>query len=369
MTLLFPLLLLGCGRGEAEKGEAPKAPPAPVVVAEAVEQDVPLGLSAIGTVEAINTVEVRARIGGELSRVAFERGADVRKGELLFVIDPRPYEAALREAEADSARDEARAVSGDATARRYSELVEKGYVTRQQFDEAVADAEALKAVVRADRAALERARLDLEFCSIRAPISGRAGDLLVQPGNLIRANDDDPLVVIHQVSPVFVSFSLPERNLPEIRKHAAEGTLRVRAFLPTDPASSWEGSLAFIDNAVDGATGTILLKGTFPNEDRALWPGQFVDVELVLAVRRGAVVVPMEAVQVGQEGSFVYIVREDGTAEVRPVSPGPRAGDGIVIDEGLRPGEKVVVEGQLRLAPGAKVMIQPSGGAAGATAP
>jgi multidrug efflux system membrane fusion protein len=341
---------------------------APVVVCEALRRDVPIGLKAIGSVEAIQTVEVRARVGGEISRVAFKRGRDVRRGELLFVIDPRPYEAELRQVEADSARNAARAASAEATALRYADLVEKGYVTRQEYDEAVANAEALRAEVRANQAEIERARLDLGFCSIRSPIDGRAGDLLIHPGNLVQANGEDPLVVIHQLAPVYVSFSVPERRLAEIKKQASAGTLRVEASLPEDSSSTWEGSLTFIDNAVDETTGTILLKATFPNEDRVLWPGQFVDVELTLATRRGALVVPAEAVQSGQQGGYVFVIGPDTTADLRTVRTGPRANGEIVIEEGVEPGEKVVVEGQLRLFPGAKAAVKRTEAPPGATA-
>jgi len=364
-VLAFPCFLLsGCGGDGAEGGRAGGIPPAPVVARPAEVRDVPVLLKAIGTVEAMRSVEVRARVGGELARAAFEPGADVRRDDLLFVIDPRPYEAALRQAEADSARDAARSVAAEATARRYADLVEKGYVTLQQHDEAVAASEAAKATVRADAAAALLARLDLEFCRIRSPIDGRTGDLLVHPGNLVRANDEQPLVVIHQVAPAYVAFTAAEKRLPEIESGAGQGTLRVRASVPGDSSASREGELAFIDNAVDEATGTILLKAVFPNEDRSLRPGQFVEVALTLSVRRGATVVPAEAIQSGQQGTYVFTIGPDSTAAIRPVSIGPRSDGEVVIESGVEPGELVVVEGHLRLFPGAKAVVRPAAGAA-----
>ncbi|MBM3319614.1 MAG: efflux RND transporter periplasmic adaptor subunit [Candidatus Eisenbacteria bacterium] len=357
----------GCGGGEGREAGTPhERPAAPVVVREAVRADVPLEVKTIGTVEAYRAVSVRPRIAGEIERAVFEPGAEVRRGDLLFVVDRRPFEAALRQAEADSARDAARAASAEATAQRYADLVEKGYVTRKQYDEALADAEAWRAAVRADEAALETARLNLDFCSIRAPIGGRAGDILVHPGNLVRANDESPLVVIHQITPVYVGFSVPERRLSAIRRHADEGTLRVEASLPGETASAGEGELTFLDNAADEATGTILLKATFPNEKRTLWPGQFVDVKLTLATEKGAVLLPEEAIQTGQQGSYVFIVGPGDTAELRPVRTGARWNGGVVIEEGVRAGEKVVTEGQIRLFPGAKVAVKSEAEPAGA---
>lgn len=379
------LLLAACSQGEEGKAAGRPAPAVPVTAAPAERRDVPVTLKAIGTVQAYNTVRVRPRVGGVLTRVAFREGQDVTEGDLLLVVDPRPFEAALASARADSARDAARAVSARATAQRYAELTAKDYVTQQQYDEATAAAAALEASVVADRAAIRNAALNLSFCSIRAPISGRTGNLLVRQGNLVKASDDSPLVVIQQVTPIFVSFAVPEVYLADIRRYAADGELRVEAALRTaalrsaDPgpadlgaevpggagAQVHQGSLTFIDNTVDRGTGTILLKATFANADEGLWPGQFVTATLYLTTRRGAVVVPAQAVQQGQQGSYVYAIGADQTATLKPVRAGQRWNGLVVVEEGVEAGEQVVTDGQLRLVPGAKVALKgPTGGAA-----
>jgi multidrug efflux system membrane fusion protein len=300
-------------------------------------------------------------------RIAFTEGEDVRQGDLLFVIDPRPFETALEAAKAAWDRDKAKATSAEAEARRYAGLVERGYVTKQQYDDARAGAEAAAATARADSAAVEAAGLDLAYCTIRAPISGRTGSVPVKQGSLIKANADEPLVVIQQMKPALVRFTVPERSLARIRNHSSEAPLRARAILPSDTTRAFEGVLSFFDNAVDPNTGTILLKASFPNEDAALWPGQFVDVFLDLEVRSGAVVAPPQAIQEGPQGSFVWVVGADSTAHPRPVVLGPRSGDVVVVEEGLQAGETVVVDGQLRLTKGAKTVAK-SGLSAGGPA-
>lgn len=349
-------LLSGCA-SDAPKRSGP--PPAvPVTAADAVRRDVPVALRSIGSVEALNTVMVRARVGGELTRVAFREGDDVREGQLLFAIDPRPYEAALASAQADSARDAARVIAAGAEAQRYADLVAKDFVTRQQYDDVVANAAAARATLQGDAAACRNARLNLSFCSIRAPIAGRTGDLLVEPGNLVAANGTSPLVVIRQIAPAQVGFALPERHLPEIRRRAAAGALRVTAIVRDDTTRVSEGELVFIDNTVDAGTGTIRLKATFPNADRELWPGQFVDVALTLGVRSNAVVVPARAVQTGQQGEFVFVIQSDQSVALRPVKVGEAVGDGVVVEQGLDGAERVVTDGQLRLVAGSKVEIR-----------
>jgi multidrug efflux system membrane fusion protein len=358
-------LAASCG----SKDRKPAAPPSVPVTAGVVEtKDVPLEAVAVGHVDAFSTVAVRTRVGGEITRVGFREGQDVRQGELLFEIDRRPYQAALAEAEANLERDRARAREADENLKRYAELVKKDYVTQEQFSQAKANADALKATVKADDAAVETARLNVSYCQITAPISGRTGGLLVHSGNMIKANDDRALVVINQVEPIYVTFSLPEAVLADVKKRAAAGALKVRA-LPNGPGLvPSEGTLAFIDNTVDTTTGTINLKATFPNRDRALWPGQFTNVSLTLAIEANTVVAPTPAVQAGQQGSYVYVIKADDTVEARTVVVRRTWDQWSVIDKGLAPGERVVTDGQLRLAPGAKVAVK-EGAAPAAPAP
>ena len=357
-SLLLAASLGGCTRAERK----PSAPPAVPVAAAAVEKmDVPLEVTAVGHVDAYSNVAVRTRVGGEVTKVAFREGQDVKAGDLLFELDRRPYQASLAEAEANLERDRARAREADENLKRYAELVKKDYVTREQFSQATANADALRATVKGDEAALETARLNLSYCTIAAPISGRTGGLLVHPGNLVKANDDRALVLINQVEPIYVTFAVPEAALEDVKKRAAAGGLKVSA-LPNSPgAVPSEGVLSFIDNAVDPTTGTINLKATFPNYERALWPGQFTNVSLVLATDAGATVAPNTAVQPGQAGSLVYVIKADETVEVRPVTVRRVFKQWSVIEKGLAPGEKVVTDGQLRLAPGVKVTIKKAG--------
>jgi membrane fusion protein, multidrug efflux system len=369
------LVLAGATMVSACSPKAPQAQrgggaggPVPVTVATAVRRDVPLTLSAIGAVEASNTVKVRARVGGELMRVAFTEGQDVRAGDLLFTLDARPYESALQSAQADSARSAAQAASAQAREQRYAELIDKDYVAKQDFEDAKSNSAALRATVDASAAAARNARLNLSYCTIHAPISGRTGELFARQGNLVSANDANPLVVIQQLVPVQVGFAVPEQRLPEIRRYAAEGSLRVQVIANGDSTAVHEGKLVFIDNAVDSNTGTILLKATFPNDDQALWPGQFVDVNLVLTTVKDAVVIPGPAVQKGQRGDFVYVVKPDQTVSMQPVTVGMPLDGQVVVSQGVQPDDRVVTDGQLRLTPGAKVNIRTAGGAAGGPA-
>lgn len=356
MWLPAAAFLAGCSTGANSKVPPPPAA-VPVRVKPALQKDVPIRLRAIGTVEAYSTVAVKTMVSGPLTKIGFREGQDVRKGDLLFEIDPRSYEAALRSAEANLARDVALKKNAEAEKQRYSFLVDKDLVPRQQYDTVAANADALEATVKADAAQVENARVQLDYCIIRSPIDGRTGSLLVQRGNVVKANDTT-LVVIHQVSPIYVSFSLPERHLAEIRSRAAAGRLAVDAVLPGEEKTPARGTLTFISNAIDNATGTILMKGTFPNDDRRLWPGQFANAALRLGTVPKAVVVPSEAVQAGQEGNYLFVIRPDQTAEVRPVTTGQAMDGETVIEKGVRPGEQVVTDGQLRLSPGVKVVIK-----------
>jgi multidrug efflux system membrane fusion protein len=353
MALIF--LLAACGK----KAEQQQVKPAvPVTVGIVTQKSVPLQILVIGTVEPSATVAVKAQIGGTLTRIHFTEGQDVKKGDLLFTIDPRPYEAALKQADAILARDRTQYENARAEERRYEELVKKGYVAQTQYEQVRTNAAALEAVVQSSGAQVENARLQLAYCTIRSPFSGRTGGLSVYEGNLIKANADTAMVTINQIQPVNVSFAVPERTLPEIRKYMAGGALKVEALLSKNDANPLQGNLAFIDNAVDAATGTIRLKGSFVNSDRKLWPGQFVNVVLTLATQKNAVVVPTQSVQTGQKGQFVFVVKADSTVEVRPVVASRVFGEETVIESGLTASEKVVTDGQLRLAPGAKVEVK-----------
>jgi len=329
----------------------------PVTVAGVTQQTVPVEVRVIGNVEAYSTVTVRSQIDGEVDRVYFQEGRDVNVGDLLFTVDSRPYQARLKQAEATLARDIAQAKNAQAQAERSTKLFQAGIVSKDQYDQFETNAEALEASVRADRAAVESARVDLGYCTVRSPIGGRTGDLMVHPGNVVKANDT-ALVVINQITPVYVDFSVPEQHLADIKKYQTRGKLRVRATIPQDEQRPAEGALTFVNNAVDPATGTILLKGTFANPDRRLWPGQFVNVVLTLTSRPRVVVVPNQAVQAGQTGQYVFKVKPDLTVAIAPVAPGATVGGLTVIEKGLEPGEKVVTDGQLMLFPGAKVQVK-----------
>jgi multidrug efflux system membrane fusion protein len=353
------LLLAAAAGGCAKASKAPPAPPAVPVAAAPVEtMDVPLEVTAVGHVDAYTNVAVRTRVAGEVTKVAFREGQDVKAGDLLFELDRRPFQASLAQAEADLERDRARAREASENLKRYAELVKKDYVTKEQFSQATANADALTATVKGDEANVETARLNLSYCTLAAPISGRTGGLLVHPGNLVKANDDRPLVVINQIEPIYVTFSVPEATLADVKKRAAAGTLKVTAVPNGTSAAPSEGVLTFIDNAVDTTTGTINLKATFPNRERTLWPGQFANVLLVLTTDTGATVAPNTAVQPGQAGSIVYVIKPDDTVEIRPVTVKRVHKQWSVIEKGLAPGERVVTDGQLRLAPGMKVTIK-----------
>lgn len=355
LLLMLSLSLVAC----SAKKEPPNArPPVPVTVAAAVRKTVPVQIRAIGNVEPFNTVAVKAQVSGQLARVHFAEGEEVGKGDLLFTIDPRPFEAALRQAEAALARDLAQARFAREQASRYGALLKDGIVTQDQYDQLRANAEAYEATIAADRAAVENARIQLGYCTIRAPLAGRTGGLAVHAGNVVKANEEPALVTINQISPIHVTFTVPERELAEIKRHLAGGDLKVEAVVPGDAQVVERGVISFLDNTVDTATGTIRLKGTFANGNRLLWPGQFVNVVLTLTTRPNATVVPSQAVQTGQQGEYIFVVKRDGTVEQRPVTAGMALGGETVIERGIQPGETVVTDGQLRLLPGVKVEVK-----------
>jgi multidrug efflux system membrane fusion protein len=414
LVLAAALALGGCGdraNGTPAKGATP--PAVPVTAADATERPVPLDIRAIGSVQAFTTVGVKSQVAGQIMQVHFTEGRDVRQGDLLFTIDPRPFEAALRQAEATVGRDMAALRQAEAAQaqrqaevqqaqanlerdiaqlenartqeRRYRELVDKELIAREQYDQlrtnlaameatvnadraavenarasalaAQAGVENVRAVIRADQALVDSARLQLNYTTIRSPMSGRTGNLLVQAGNVVKSNEDNPLVVIAEVHPIYVSFSVPEQHLDGIKRYQTKDGLLVRA-TPPGAARSTTGRLTFVNNLVDSTTGTIQLKGTFANEDNTLWPGQYVDVVLTLTTEQ-AVTVPAEAVQAGQEGPFVFVVKADSKVEPRPVQIGRRVDKDIIVTRGLAAGERVVTDGQLRLVPGSKVDIRP----------
>jgi membrane fusion protein, multidrug efflux system len=385
------LFIASCSAGGGNPGAAPgggrgagrgAGGPVPVVTARAEQKAVAVTVPAVGNVEAVSSVQIRSQVTGQLTAIHFVEGHEVQQSDPLFSLDPRPFQAVLQQAQAVLARDTATLQNAQAQQSRADALFQKGLLARDQYESFRASASALSATVEADKAAIETARLNLKYTEIAAPISGRTGALGAHVGDLVRANDTSPLVVINQVSPIYVSFSVPGRFLPDIRRYQAQKPLSVIAASPHalgpdagspapgagtpgggtgensdspgQPAAA-RGVLTFIDNAVDATTGTIKLKGTFPNSDGQLWPGAFVQVTLDLTTQTDAVVVPYTAVQASQDGQFIYVVKPDRTVEMRTVKVERQQGDAVVIAEGIAPGDEVVTDGQLRLVPGARV--------------
>jgi multidrug efflux system membrane fusion protein len=333
----------------------------PVTVAPVVNKPMPIEISVIGTAEAYSNVGIRAQITGQLEKVNFTEGDDVQQGQVLFTLDRRPLELALREAQANLERDSARAENAALMTRRYEDLAKRGIAPREQLDTSRADMAALNATVSADKAAVENATVQLDYATIKAPISGRTGALMVHEGNLVRANDQTPLVTINQIMPMSVSFAVPEARLSELKRYLAGGSLTVKATPPNDQGPAAVGKIAFVDNAVDEQTGTIRVKGTFPNSDRRLWPGQFVNVVVTLTTDPKAIVVPSVAVQNGQQGTYVFVVKPDQTVEMRPVTVQRVAASETVLAGGVQPGDTVVTDGHLRLVPGSRISVKSEG--------
>ena len=342
-TVLFtaPLLLLAtsCSR----KAAPPTPLPAPVLIGKAEQETVPVQIKMIGNVEAYSTVTIKSQVNGQVTEVHFREGQDVKKGDPLFTIDPRQYVATMKAADA-------LAIKAKDNLERSRKLLEDHTISQQEYDDA-------QASFQAADAALDRARLDVEFCSISSPIDGRTGDLMVDVGNLVKANDNPALITINQINPIYVNFSLAEQYLPQVRKFMAVDPLKVSVKVPSE-AESEEGVVTFVDNGVDTTTGTIHMKATFENKQRRLWPGQFVDVTLTVTEEPNATVVPTVAIQTGQSGQYVFVVKADHTAEMRPVVVGRSVGDETVIEKGVQPGETVVTDGQLRVVLGGKVEIK-----------
>jgi multidrug efflux system membrane fusion protein len=368
------LAAAGCSGGEAVSTTPPSggrggqnAQVVPVAAAPVVQTSMPLSVTGIGTVIAASTVTVRAQVTGELTKVHFIEGDEVTEGQVLVEIDKRPLEAALQQSQAALARDVAQTANAKSQAARYQDLLQRGIATREQVDQIVANAAALDATVAADRAAVDNARVQLQYATITAPLSGKTGLLQVHPGNLVRATDTTPIVTINKITPVYVSFSVPEALLPELKRYMAKGKLSVSALSPTDEGPAATGVVNFIDNAVDPTTGQIKVKGTFPNTDRKLWPGQYVNVNVTLSTEPNAIVVPSLAVQTGQQGTYVFVIKSDQTVDLRPIVVERTSGERSVIKSGLKPGETVVTDGQLRLNAGSKVSIKRGEGATKAT--
>jgi multidrug efflux system membrane fusion protein len=346
----------------ASKGKKLSAPPAPVRMAAAASKSVPIRLDGIGTVQARSTVAIKSRIDGQLFEATVKEGQLVKKGDLLFNLDPRPFEAQLKQAEANLTRDKANLEKARSDVERYSKLSGKGISPVTKLEEAQTLVSTLTATIAASTAAVDFARLNLGYATIRAPIDGRVGNLLVTPGNMVKANDTQPLLIITELDPIYVAFGVPEQHISEIRTRMAEAPLAVEVAPQGDPGPPMKGELFFINNAVDTTTGTIQLLARFANKEERLVPGQFVRATVTLNLLDNATVVPSRAVQINQRGHYVYVVKPDMTAEMRPVDIGPEAANETVITKGLAPGEKIVTDGQLRLFPGSKVAPAGAGG-------
>jgi len=415
MAIALAATLTACQRGKAESKQPQSSPSVPVAVATVEQKTVPVQVQAIGTVEAYTVVSVKAQVGGELVRVHFKEGQDVRKRDLLFTIDPRPLEAALAQAQASLAkdigqleqaramlqrdlarvsqaqaalaRDQAQAKNAEVEAKRYADLVKRELIAQEQYDQFRTTADSLAATlradeadikgaeqtvradeaaiksaeqtVRADEAAVDNVKIQLGYTVIRSPVDGRTGSLMLHEGNVVNPNNSI-LVVIHQIQPIYVSFTVPQQQLPAIKRYMADSKLEVRA-LPTGDVQPLQGVVTFVDNAVDQTTGTIRLKATFANEEKRLWPGQFVNVDLTLTTEPNALVVPSAALQTGQQGQYVFVVKDDSIVEVRHVVAKRTQGSETIIADGLRAGEAVVVDGQPRLVPGGKVEVRRPG--------
>ncbi len=363
--LALPLLLAACG-GKPAGGF--QMPPRPVTVAPAVQQDVPVYLDEIGTCTSPEVVSIVPQVTGKITEVFFKEGADVKKGDPLFTIDPRPYLAALEQAQAALLQDQAKLQLAKSQLDRSAKLVQGDYISPQDLDTLKTNASTAAALVQADQAAVDNAKLNVEYCHIVSPIDGRLGKRLVDVGNVVSANigvassasgtstaSSGALVNIQKVDRLYIDFTVAETDFPDVKGYFDKGPLSLVVTLPGRKDLSRKGALSFLDNTVQSGAGTVQLRGELANDDRALWPGQFVNVRLVLQTLTGAILVPAQALQISQQGPFVFVVKADSTAELRPVEVGQRQGGLVVLAKGVAPGEKIVVTGQLALAPGGKV--------------
>jgi len=365
LTIAVAVLLSGACRKDPPSSF--QRPPAPVSVAAATVQDVPVTLDEVGKCVAREVVSVQPQVGGRIAEIHFADGADLKKGDPLFTIDPEPYRAAVASAEANLARARAVLELARAELARYANLLATQIASQADYDAKKSAVDVADADVKQNEAALATARINLQYCSISSPIDGRAGHRLVDRGNVVAANGG-PLLVIERLDPIYVDFTITEHDLTDVQRRMAGKSLDVEVRLPDRPAQPLTGQVTFLDNAVQEATGTVTLRATVPNRQHVLWPGRFVKVKLILATLRDAVVVPAAAPQLSAKGPFVYVVKEDDTAELRPVTPGQRQGDLLVIEQGVKQGERVVVNGQLGVTPGGKVRIEEPQGTAPAAA-
>jgi len=358
IALLSAGLFLACGK---KRDTTFERPPAPVAVVQAIARDVPVYIDAVGKIAAREVVSIQPQVSGRITQIHFVDGADVKAGQLLFTIDPRPFQAQLNQAEANLAQAEAALSLAKTNFARVESVSDPRAVSRQDYDTKKSAVDSADALVKQNRAAVENGRLNLEYCTIRSPINGRAGQRAVDIGNVVAANSGS-LLVIQRLDPVYADFTVTENELTAVQRNMAERSLRVEVRLPDDNASAREGKLTFLDNTVQEGTGTVKLRATLANSDRRFWPGRFAKIRLILDTQTGAVLVPADAPQLSAKGSFVYVVKNDSSAELRPVKLGQRQGDLVVVTDGIKAEEKVVVKGQLGVTPGGKVRIaeQPS---------
>ncbi len=354
VLVVMAFVLAGCKK---ETKAAMAAPVIPVMVADVMQQDVPVQLMAIGNVEPYSNVQVKSMVTAQVMTVHFTQGQDVKKGQLLFTLDPRSFQADLGKAKGQLAKDMSAAANAAVQAKRYSALFKEGVVAREQFDQMQSSADQFEGVLEADKAAVEASKVNLQYTKIYSSIDGRTGDVLIKAGNLAKANDL-PLVVINQVEPIYATFAIPERHLADVKKYMGSGAMKVQASFSDPSVPPAMGKLEFVNNAVDPATGTISMKAQFPNTDRRLWPGQFVNLNMRLTTQANAIVVPSQSVQAGQQGTYLFVVKGDKTVESRTVTIGTQYGNTLVVKSGVNPGEVVVVDGQSRLVPGAKIEIK-----------
>lgn len=338
------------------KKKPPVNKPVPVVTAVATTKTIPVQMTAMGSVEAFQTISVRSQITAQIGKILFKEGRDVKKGDLLLTLDCRTNEAALAQAQANLVRDKAQARYAKEQVSRYADLIKKDYVARDQFDQIQANAAALEATLKADEAIVESNRVQMQYCSLYSPIDGRTGMLKVNQGNIVKA-DDTEILTINQIQPIYVTFAIPEKDLPRVKKYSSDKTLKMETFIPGEDRPE-NGELTFVDNAIDKTTGTITIKGTFANKEKRLVPGQFVNVVLTLTVQPDALLVPSQGVEQGQTGQYVYVIGPDSTAELRPVTAGAQIKGETIIISGLKAGERIVTDGQMRLTPGAKVTMK-----------
>jgi multidrug efflux system membrane fusion protein len=352
----FAALACGCAKPQAAP---PARPPTRVTIAKVIQKTMPVEVTAVGNVEAISTISIRAQVAGEVQNIHFKEGDFVKKGQVLLTIDPRPYEAALAQAKAALARDKATGTYNRAQARRYKTLFDQGVVPAEQVDSFTSAADASDATVNADEAAVKTAELNLEYCTISSPIDGRTGAINVKPGNLVKVADV-PIVMINQVNPIYVNFAVPQRHWPDIKEDVDRRALHVKVTIPQDPDRPIQGTLTFVDNSVDSMTGSIHLRGTFENPQNRLWPGLYVGVLLTLSQQPNATVVPAHSIVTTQQGSYVYVVRANNTVEQRTVVPNRTIDNDAVVEKGLQPGEVIVTDGQVNLVPNAKIEVKNS---------